>query len=301
MNDTQRSEGAVGEAAKAFLLEIAAEGPILPPAVRELAELASQPAAERTAQLIQLADHDPDLRAHLHHVAQRKPTYAGDEELSTPGAIRLLGIDQAHAVALQAAVRRILDTVDVVDAVFMQHNQMVGLAARCVATHVATDLADGQAYVAGFLHDIGQLVMRARARTRYNAVLQSLFDRTGNKEFVAAEKRIFGFTHDELGFELLRDAGLPELIVEGVLGHLDPDKTSISKRGRRMAAVVAVADWLSGQLGFGEVPAQLEHRSRVTAPIECRGSALLGLKGHDCSELFNAFWRLCDEWDFILN
>jgi HD-like signal output (HDOD) protein len=77
-------------------------------------------------------------------------------------------------------------------------------------------------FVAGLLHDVGQLVLVSNRAREYDKLLATIG--TGDLAIVDAERQTFGTTHAEVGSYLLRLWGLPDPIVEAVAFHHAPSK-----------------------------------------------------------------------------
>jgi len=77
-------------------------------------------------------------------------------------------------------------------------------------------------FVAGLLHDVGQLVLVSNRATEYDKLLATIG--AGDIAIVDAERETVGTTHAEVGSYLLRLWGLPDPIVEAVAFHHAPSK-----------------------------------------------------------------------------
>jgi len=84
-----------------------------------------------------------------------------------------------------------------------------------------------EAYTAGLLHDIGQLVLAANYPDNFSAALKLAAEK---KMILAeAETQVFGTSHAELGAYLLATWGLPWSIVEAVALHHNPGPAACQK------------------------------------------------------------------------
>lgn len=80
-----------------------------------------------------------------------------------------------------------------------------------------------EAYVAGLLHDIGQLLLLVYAEPFYRQVEQGV--RAGESRLVA-ERRIFGYDHRHAGDLLAREWRLPAVIHGSIRRHHEEDRGS---------------------------------------------------------------------------
>jgi putative nucleotidyltransferase with HDIG domain len=220
----------------------------------------------------QLLARAPDLEA-LPAVAQRVLTVVRDERATVDGIASLLGTDQALAAAVLRAAnsggsmpsRRIASLREAVARIGLRalgevlvracagpmldrglppyalprrvawrHAATASVGARQLASIAGVAMPD-EASVAGLLHDVGKMVLSAvvpevaaravsLARGRRIAVWQ-------------AEEQVLGFNHGAVGAALLRSWGLPEVVVDAVAFHHQPDLAKTP-----LARVVYLAD-----------------------------------------------------------
>ncbi|MGA3099558.1 MAG: response regulator [Bryobacteraceae bacterium] len=117
-----------------------------------------------------------------------------------------------------------------------EHSLRVGILAREMAasSQFAGVTADG-CFVAGLLHDIGKLILADNRPAEFQDALQ-IAERNGLTA-AAAEARVFGATHADVGAYLLWLWGLPDCVTEAVALHHKPE----GFRGAVMAVHVADA------------------------------------------------------------
>jgi HD-like signal output (HDOD) protein/CheY-like chemotaxis protein len=102
-----------------------------------------------------------------------------------------------------------------------RHCWMTGMAARQVAESEKKDLKlSDQCFLAGLLHDVGQLILATGVPQEYGLVLQTA--RKENVPVAQAELEHFGTTHADVGAYLLALWGLPNPVIEAVALHHAP-------------------------------------------------------------------------------
>ena len=101
------------------------------------------------------------------------------------------------------------------------HCWMTGVSARRVAQaeQLEARILD-QCFLAGLLHDVGQLILAAGMPGEYQEVLRQA--KSGNIATVNVEHERFGATHADVGAYLLGLWGLPNPIIEAVVMHHRP-------------------------------------------------------------------------------
>jgi putative nucleotidyltransferase with HDIG domain len=96
-------------------------------------------------------------------------------------------------------------------------------------------------FVAGLLHDVGELVLMSELTAEYKAILKVA--ESENLSTLNAELKVLGVSHAEIGAYLLASWGLPVVVVEAVAWHHCPSKSPIRKPGP--LAAVHIADSIS--------------------------------------------------------
>ncbi|MFZ0254724.1 MAG: HDOD domain-containing protein [Gammaproteobacteria bacterium] len=143
---------------------------------------------------------------------------------------------------------------------FWRHSFYAGLIARGLAKRCRV-LHPERLFVAGLLHDIGSLVLYVRAPDVSKRLL--LIADGDEQALHRAELKTLGFSHAELGGDLLKSWMLPETLHKAVRWHHNPKRAGI---GCFDASVVHVADGLA-------------NRSRLTAFCE-RPAEVIAIEAH---------------------
>ena len=107
-----------------------------------------------------------------------------------------------------------------------QHSLLTGGIARRVAQSERQDLKIlEQCFLAGLLHDVGQLILASNLPEEY-AEVTAKADRQ-NLPLWQAEMDFFGATHADVGAYLLSLWGLPNPIIEAVALHHQPGRCAV--------------------------------------------------------------------------
>lgn len=102
-----------------------------------------------------------------------------------------------------------------------EHSQHVGAAARAIArVEGAPRAVVDEALVAGFLHDVGKLILATNLPEEFERLATSAAPTP-----IEAEREVFGTTHAEVGGYLLGLWGLPAAVVEAITLHHTPGAT----------------------------------------------------------------------------
>ncbi len=169
-------------------------------------------------------------------------------------AVNLLGLDTITSLALAAGVFSQFESQSsspytIID--LWRHSSTVGTIAKRIATE-EFPAATQDAFTAGLLHDIGEVVLAANLPQQFAAVQELVAHE--NKSELEAEKQIFEATHPDVGAYLLGLWGLPNPVVEAVAFHHAPG-ASLTDSFTALTAV-HVAESLSHERGNSSAPLQ---------------------------------------------
>ncbi|MBE7557955.1 HDOD domain-containing protein [bacterium] len=158
-------------------------------------------------------------------------------------AASLLGMETLKALVLSLHV--FSSSRDALPAGFSleslwQHSTAVGQLARGIAIAERADKKVVEdSLLAGLLHDVGLLVLTTQLPDQYQHVLE--LGRGEGCSLWAAERRIFGAGHPEVGAYLLGLWGLPDPVVEALAFHHTPSECLDSRFSPLLAVHVADA------------------------------------------------------------
>jgi putative nucleotidyltransferase with HDIG domain len=106
---------------------------------------------------------------------------------------------------------------------FWRHSLYCAVAARVLADSFNKRNAD-TLFVAGLLHDIGQLLIFNQRPHQAKAALLKVLDSSEELSLHEVEREMIGFDHAQVGGELLRHWNFPDVLVECVEFHHTPDQ-----------------------------------------------------------------------------
>jgi putative nucleotidyltransferase with HDIG domain len=196
-------------------------------------------------------------------------------------AVNLLGLDTVRALVLTVGIFAQSETNPLggisVDSIY-SHSLAVGAAAKRLARALGLDARQSDdALMAGMMHDIGILISLTHLRKEMKGALD--MSRTQSINYRQAEIEVMGVSHAELGAHLLSIWGLPDIIVEAVAFHHNPNDGVNKSIG--VLTAVHLANAFLPQLGNDqESPASLHDgyvsrlglEARLSELRECRKS-----------------------------
>lgn len=233
---------------------------------RMLQELQSPDAsADRIGELITM---DPAMTAKLLQLVN-SAFFGVARKISNPvEAVQFLGIGTVRSLALSLHVFSCFNQARAAEFGFERiwnHSLTVGVFAKRLSQLEGQEsMGCDEAFVAGLLHDVGKLMLMANRPDEYRAVL-ALVQRK-DLRLTAAETKVFGATHAEVGAYLLGLWGLPVPIVEAVALHHQP-AASLSSDFSPLTAV-HVANCLEAERarpgsGAGLIELDTEYLARI--------------------------------------
>lgn len=167
-------------------------------------------------------------------------------------AISFLGLTTIKALVLQYGIVEEFDPSTAAPSFDIEDHQRRALAVGSLARRILSDdrrLSEG-AFVAGILHDIGDLVLATNRPDLYERVRR--LSKTGRIPPQELERRAIGVTHGEVGAYLLGLWGMPDPIVEAALLHHRPTAAVGEVAFDHLAAVHLADALLSEARGSGE-------------------------------------------------
>ncbi len=207
------------------------------------------------AGMADVASRDPSLVARILRVAN-SGFYGLPRSISNLSeAVGLIGTDALLGMVLAAQLYSGLPPPGLNLEVLWQHTlQVSSLAKQIAALEGADRTAQGEAAIAGLLHDLGIMVLLENEPAQY----QPMWHKAAGDESRLAEleREAFGTTHGELGALILKLWSLPEAVIDAVahshtVDHIDAPGLSVQARA------VLAAEWLLASSG-ADVPEPLE-------------------------------------------
>ena len=131
---------------------------------------------------------------------------------------------------------------------FMLHSYLTGTACKKIASDIGFNNS-GEAFIAGFLHDIGISIMHRYLHSSFINITEVV--ETKGLTYHDAEMDILGMTHEQIGFFLLDRWNFPREISDPILSHHNPDE---SNSCTVLGAVVNMADYITNRLKLTNAP-----------------------------------------------
>ena len=266
LDHTSQGQAGTGDAPREVALSIdraralvkgVAQLPVMPDQADELLRLARAGDAD-PREVLEIVERDPALAAMVLRLVNSAAFGLAHEVTDLHLAVVLLGLAQLRTLALAASMAALFAPSD--STVESWHH---AFATACATRALAQELLPAQAeaaFTAGMLHDIGTLVIAGPLAGAHPGT--DPFAGLRGDTRLAAESRLFGADHAEIGAALAERWQLPDHLVAAIAGHHNPP--SLTMRTADLAALVYVAEVLcasflpAGDAGDGDVLALLD-------------------------------------------
>jgi HD-like signal output (HDOD) protein len=254
----------------------------LPAVALRVCELADDPATT-AADLGRVIGQDTALTARLLRVAN-SPALGMTRKIDTVSrAATVLGISAVRDLALGVSTAHSFDGIPI-ELVTMQdfwtHGMLCAAAARELTSRTSAKKGAESAFVAGLMHDVGQLVLFKAKPDESRQALLMLADDPDDLTLDQCEQRIIGFTHCEVGAALARRWRLPDALQACIEFHHAPDRASAHEREVAIVhianSVATLAEIQSTDLDDAE-PVTQSAWSRVGLDPGCLGDVLVAV------------------------
>jgi putative nucleotidyltransferase with HDIG domain len=230
--------------------------PSMPGAAVKLLALIDDPGMS-VSQIDAILRHDAGLTANLLKLANSAyfgvPTKIG----SVRQAVLILGLKRLIQMVIASCVSAIMDKpipgYDLPPGDLWRHSIAVSVAAEGLVKELEIGASE-EIFTAALLHDVGKLVLGAFVHDGLADIEAALKQ---NISFEAAEEKILGINHAEMGAQILTQWSLPSEIINAVRWHHAPESAD---RINTMLDVVHVANVLCLMIGIGAGPNGLQYQ-----------------------------------------
>lgn len=210
----------------------------LPAVAVEVLELASDAKAD-ARKLKECIERDPALTTKILRIVNSSLFGLAQQVSDLNQALALLGMKPLKLLVLGFSLPDALFTEVAGDVLsrYWQRTLIKSIAAREISDRISGDLGD-EAFIAGLLQDIGQLVLVKCVGEPYTRFISGA--QSEGIDIRKLEHKALGFDHVQLSAQLLQRWGLPGLIVEAVSGAATPE--SAARTGNPLIRVLDLAE-----------------------------------------------------------
>jgi HD-like signal output (HDOD) protein len=201
-------------------------------------------------QVISHAELDPAMTAKLLKVANSAALGLRHEVNNVAQAISFLGLETTRSVILLAHTFSYCDRVRAagfsIERLWEHSLRAARMARQIARCEFAPRRAMEECFLAGVLHDLGELLLAVNLPEEYGKVL-AVARQGGSIPHWEIEAEHLGATHAEVGAELMAAWNLPLTVVEAIALHHRP--TQLMSTGFRPLTAVHAADVIAEEPG----------------------------------------------------
>jgi len=233
------------------LLRRVGDLPALPDMVNKIIAKLNRPNVP-ASDIARLISYDPGLTTKFLRIVNSAAYGFYSQISSVQHAIMILGFGMVRGVVLSASIFKMFENktyAGLDPETFWRHSIGTAVASRLIANHRRIAYSD-DAFSAGLLHNIGQMIMDYYFNQEYKLVLDqakvegiALYD----SAFAELERQILGFDHTEVGQQLAQKWRLPNTFAEVIRFHHHPEE---AKDAVDLVYVVALASIFSTFIFF---------------------------------------------------
>ena len=128
---------------------------------------------------------------------------------------------------------------------FWLHSYITGTASRRLAEDFDFP-NEGEAFIAGFLHDIGISVIHKFFHSNFIEIYKQVKEE--GVTFQEAEINVLGMTHQQIGHYLVERWNFPDQLCDAILNHHNPEN---SVNNKALASIIHFADYMTQKLKMG--------------------------------------------------
>lgn len=191
-----------------------------PESARRLADL-TRSEVIRIEPVVQVLECDPALSARLLRLVNSAGYALRQRCTSVRHAATLVGTDRLHQIATTAAVLDMFDARGSIATEILAHCTATGAISRYLGAHLSLPVDD--LFAAGFLHDIGKMMLLETEGDQYVELLSTHAHQPNVVHVV--ERSLYGFDHAVLAAHVLSEWNIPDPVPRLVAWHHDAPRS----------------------------------------------------------------------------
>ncbi len=130
---------------------------------------------------------------------------------------------------------------------FWTHSFLTGMASKRLAEDFGFP-NKGEAFIAGFLHDVGISVIHKFFHSKFIEIYKQANEL--DITYQEAELNVLGMTHQQVGHYLIERWDFPDPLCDAILNHHNPENSVSNKT---LTSIIHFADYMTQKLNIGNV------------------------------------------------
>lgn len=238
--------------------------PSLPDVILRLQEKLRDPGVGMNELAEELAS-DPPLAARVLRIANSAYYSLSVPVLDITHAVAILGLDTMSTLLMQVGVMDVFAhqkrAEDFDPSILWEHSVFTAQVAGSFPKRLLRHASREELYVCGLLHDIGKFVLYDHVREEF---LECVREAKKERSLHKVERRVFEFTHADVGALVAERWGLPQKAVRAIGAHHDFSGYAATDP---VVAIIAVANVIARDMRVRKAPQLLA--SLPKKAVEC--------------------------------
>jgi putative nucleotidyltransferase with HDIG domain len=272
--------------------------PVIPEVATKILSMTEEKLDISFRKLEELVKMDPGLTAKILKIAN-SALYARQREIkSLQTAITLLGFKNIKSLVILLTASGSFGRLarEEFYTFFWRHSLLSAFFARHLALRSGKTEIGEECFIAGLLHDIGQVAFFHTDREKYRQVVDQLLK--GSARVEGLEEMLFGFNHRTFGAALLEKWSFPDVYVDAAREH---ETLNVTSPHKTIILIVTAAALLAEMSRVGQLePTQRELLGQVLPRISLgdadleyyRQGFMIDLQNDPLFQEFSALFRL---------
>lgn len=196
--------------------------------------------------------------------------YGCSRQIQTlPHAIMTLGLNTLKTLVIAASTKQVYQPYGLTEKMLWEHSYGAALAARLIAKETESVRGD-EAFLCGLFHDIGKNIMNFLDNKKFHSVMEISYNE--QISFTEAEKRVYPYSHAEVGALVLNKWNFPDTIINAVLNHHDfVFNTNEDDYSVKLTCIAGLSDMFCRKVGIGIREPESELNIIESAPATVLG------------------------------
>lgn len=198
---------------------------------------------------IAVVESDENLSARIIKIANSVYFRRGEQALDISTAVTNIGLNELRCILSAAMLKSLLNSKSKIRSAIWANAVATGIAARILSA--TTAIPEGEAFLAGLLHDVGKLILLQRMPKEYEDLINKSYNSTKSCQDMELER--FDLSHVEVGKWLAEKWNFPEAIRLAISKHHENWPSEEKKRGKgtNISMLIKASDALSHSLRLG--------------------------------------------------
>jgi len=262
------------------------ELPPMPQIVFKAVEILDDPNSN-SQQVADLIESDPAIATKVLRMANSAYYGMSGKVSSIQHASVVLGYKALGDLIAMAGTSSLLGNklfgYDMDSGALWEHSITVAFCSKIIAQRRRPDL-ENDAFSAGLIHDVGKLIL-----DRFVLNRKPLFDEymeSGDRTFLSAERKILGFDHAAIGYEVCQHWKIPDSLANAIRFHHD----AAGSDGNELVRIVFMANTVANMAEAMEMVGAIEQNSleAVMYLIDDDVMQALEMEPADIGDIMNA-------------